>query len=434
MSQVIFSGFNGIDWNTILDSVMQQAREPYNSLTTRQTGFKSQLTSLGKLTSQANTLLTAAKDLQKSSGGDTVTATTTDAAAVSVSTQSSAIAGSYDVVVQSLARAQTTASVETLADTNTTIAATGGSLQIGDATVTLTGPVTLQGLADAINDTDDIGVAASIVRAGANAYRLVLTGKKTGADEAFAITNSLTGSALSFGANAVEASDASILVNNVEAVSSTNTFDSAAPGLTLTVLKADPGATVGVNVTASSAGLKTRIDSFVKAYNDLQTFVTDQNTKKANGDAGSLAGNPMLRQFTTQLRSGLSSAYGSGSLDRLSQIGIEFTITGTLKLDAKKLETALTSDPDAVVGLVTGATGAFGSIATMLDSYTNSGGLLKAGTDRLNAQVRSLDTQIAQAEDRLAVYRQTMQQEFLAAEMAMSRLSSQSSALSGIGG
>jgi len=37
------------------------------------------------------------------------------------------------------------------------------------------------------------------------------------------------------------------------------------------------------------------------------------------------------------------------------------------------------------------------------------------------------------AQDRLAIYRQTMQQEFLAAEMAMSRLRSQSNALSGAG-
>ena len=42
-------------------------------------------------------------------------------------------------------------STSTAADTNTTIVATGGTLTIGGATISVTGPVTLQGLADTIN-------------------------------------------------------------------------------------------------------------------------------------------------------------------------------------------------------------------------------------------------------------------------------------------
>jgi flagellar hook-associated protein 2 len=433
-SPITFSGFNNIDFNLILESVMKQARGPLTAIENRQAGFKAQLTSLGKLTSQTNTLRQAADDLADSTAGDTVTAATTDASAVGVSSGSGAVAGRYDVVVQQLARAQTTAAATTLPDTNTTVAATGGTLDIGGVTVTVPGSVTLQELAATINGTADIGVNASVVQSGSGAYRLVLTGKETGADESFSITNSLTGSTLTFGANAVEATDATILVNNVQAISKTNTFDSAVPGVTLTVLKADPVETIGINVTSSPAALKTRLEAFVKSFNDVIGFFNDQQTAQAKGDAGSLARDPMARQIRTQLRSSLTAAYGTGDLERLSQIGVEFTLTGTLKLNSTTFEKALTDNADGVMALLSGDDGAFAGVVSTLEAYTNTDGLLKSSRDRLTVQIRAMDTQLFQAQDRLAVQRATLQQEFIAAEIAMSRLNAQSSALAGVGG
>lgn len=433
-SPITFSGFNNIDFNMILESVMKQARQPLTTLESRQSGFKAQLTSLTKLSTQANALRTAADDLADTHSGDLVTASTTDAAAVGVSTGTGAIAGRYDVIVQSLARAQVTPSSTTYTDSNTTIVATGGTLEIGGKTVTIGGDVTLQQLAMAINGTADIGVTASVVRSGTSAYRLVLTGKNTGADKAFAVTNNLTGSTLAFGANAVEATDASILVNNVQATSSTNTFDAAVPGVTLTVLKEDPAATIGINVTSSSAAIKTRLEAFVKAFNELHGFFNDQQLAQARGEAGSLARDPMTRQMRSQMRTAIMADYGSGDLDRLSQLGLEFTALGTLKLDAKKLEKAMTDHPEGVHALLTSSTGAFRSIEKAVEVFTASDGLIKTSRDRLNAQIKAMNAQLATAEERLAVQRQTLQQEFIAAEMAMSRLRSQSSAISGFGG
>ncbi len=433
-SPVTFSGFNNIDFNMILDSVMKQARAPLTALEGRQSAFKQQLTALGKFTSQAAALKDAASALAKSTAGDAVAASTTDATAITVSAGTNAIAGRYDVIVQELARAQVTTSATTLPDATTTIAATGGSLTIGDTTVTLTGSVTLQQLATAINGTTDIGVRASVVQSSAGAFRLVLTGTTTGEAESFAITNDLAGSPLTFGGNAVEATDASILVNNVAVVSSTNVFDAAIPGMSLTVLKKDPATTVGVNVTADSGALKARLDTFVKAYNDLTVFLSEQRALDAKGDGTSIARDPMLRQIKNQLRSVMTAAYGTSSPDRLTQVGLEFTLAGTVKLDPKKFSEAFTSNPTGLQDLLSGSSGAFAAITGLIGTYTRTDGLLDTGKKRLTSQIRSMDGQLFQAESRLAVQRQTLQKEYLAAEIAMSRLNSQSSALSGIGG
>ena len=432
-SGITFSGFNNIDFNMILESVMQQARAPLTALETRQSTFKSQLSALGRFTSQSTTLEQAASDLAGATAGDAVTASTTDATAVGVAAGADAVAGRYDIVVQNLARAQVTASATTMADPDTTIAATGGSLTIGAVVVTLAGPVTLEELAAAINDAADVEVSASVLRSGTNAYRLVLTGKDTGAEAAYTVTNGLTDSTLTFGGNAVEAADATILVNNIQAVSSTNTFDSAVLGLTLTVLKEDPGGAIGINVTADSSALKARLETFVKAYNDLHTFALDQQSAMARGDQASLARDPMLRQVRAQLRGALTAAYGTGAPDRLSQMGLEFTLKGTLKLDATKFKTAFDAAPDDTLALLAGEDGAFAAVEAVLDAFTRTDGLLATGRQRLNDQIRALDRQLYQAQDRLTVQRRTLQQEFIAAELAMTRLRSQTSGLAGFG-
>lgn len=446
-SPITFSGFNNIDFNLILNSVMQQASAPLKALETRQSDFKARLSGFDKFRSEVVALQQTVNDLSTATAADTVSSSTTDSSAVSVSTGTDAQAGHYDIVVNELARAQVTAAATTVADAETTLVATGGSLTIGGVTVTVSSDMTLNDLADAINGTADIPAVASVVRASAGAYRLVLTGRETGQDAAFTITNALAGSSIAFtdtdgdgtsgdsaADNAIVASDASILVNNVAATSATNVFAAAIPGLTLTVFKKDPAETIGVDVTPDGASLKAKLESFVKAYNSLTKFASDQRTSAAGGNNGTLNRDPILRQLGQQLRSVLSSAHGSGDLDRLSQAGVEFTITGSLKLNTKTFDAAFESDPASLQSLVTGETSVFASLDSLLNAYTDSGGLIAANRTQISDQIRSLDSQLLDMQGRLAVQRAALQKEFLAAEVAMSRLQSQSGSLSGLGG
>src|SRR5262249_3782140 len=142
--------------------------------------------------------------------------------------------------------------------------ATGGSITIGGKAVTITGSVTLQQLANAINATAGTGVTASVVQSGTTAFRLVLTGQQTGAGNAFTVTNALTGgtgvtftdtdgdgiSGNSTADNAQQARDADFFVNNVEVISNSNTVTSAIPGVTLLLSRQDPTETVSINVSA----------------------------------------------------------------------------------------------------------------------------------------------------------------------------------------
>ncbi|MEI6245200.1 MAG: flagellar filament capping protein FliD [Acidobacteriota bacterium] len=448
-SPVTLSGFNNIDFGSIVTALMQQASEPLTALQTRQDSINSQIKTMASLGNRVSALKAAADDLADAEQFTAFSSSTSDNTAITSKTGTGAMAGHYDVQVLDLARAQVTATNSATADANTTIVASGGSMTIGGKTVNITGDVTLTGLAKAINNTKDMGVMASVVRSGANAYRLVLTSETTGQEGAFTLTNALTGgtSAVTFtdtdhdgttggdtADNAVQATNAKVLVNNIEAQSSTNEFSEAIPGVTFTVLKKDPAATIGLDVSANADALTASVNKFVSAYNDMANFMSDQNTAAGKGDETSIGHSPVLRQLRNEIRGLLLKSTGALSIKNLSQAGIEFTPGGQLKLNSKVFTAAVQDHPADIEALFTSKTGVFASLSASMKTYSRTGGFLSATKDRLNSQVKGLDSQIASMQARLAKQKLSLQQEFSATDSLMSSLKSQSSSLSSIGG
>ena len=444
---ITFSGFNDIDFNAVVNALMAQASQPLTALQTRQKSLQSQVGSYDKLGTHVAALRTAADSLGSQATLAMVSGTSSNAAAVSVATKTTATPASYDVIVNEIARAQVTVSNSTAPDANTTIVASGGTLQIGATTVTLTGDVTLQQLAAAINNTDGIGVTATVVRTGATSFKLALNAKDTGLANAFTITNGLTGgtgitftdtdnngvSGDSAADNAVTATDASILLNNIPITGSSNVFEEVVTGVTITAIRKDPAATIRVDVATDTTVAKEKIGALVSAYNEFIKFLQEQRTAAAGGDATSLGREPILRQLHGGMRSMLMGAFGAGSVTSLAEVGIELTQTGQLKLVESRFDEAVTADADAVRDMFGGATGAFPAMETMLDGYQQADGFIPASKLRLQQQIDSMNGQIEAMQRRLALQKETLQRQFAEADLMMSRLKSQASSLSGFG-
>jgi len=434
-SPITFSGFNQIDFNLVLSSIMTQASQPLVALQNRQAALQSQISTYDSLNSKVLALRTAADRLGSAESVSTLAATSSDEAALGASASNDAAPGIFEVVVNELARAQVTASTSSAPDANTTVVAGGGTLTIGGVTVTVAGNVTLQGLADTINDTDGIGVRAAVVRTAPGAYRLVLSGNLTGVANGFTVTNGLTGgTGVAFGGNAVEASDASLLVNDIPVTGSSNTFTDVVTGLTLTARQKDPAAVIRVEVAPDSSSLKTKVEDFITAYNDLVKFANDQRAAAAKGDAASIGREPMMRQLRNSLRSELLGPHGAEVVTRLAEVGVELTSSGTLELNESRFDEAIASNGEAVREMFAGTGGVFPSIEHVLDEYSTAAGFIPSAKDRLTKQITSMDGQIAAMQSRLALQRETLQREFTAADQAMTRLKNQSASLSNIGG
>jgi len=281
-------------------------------------------------------------------------------------------------------------------------AGTGGSYLGGSFTQDATQPSfsvlidssnnTLEGIRDAINKANG-GVTASIVSDGsASPYHLVLTSTKTGEKSSMKITldgdsgnppDSTLANLLAYdpgGSQKLQqttaAQDTKAVINGIAVTAASTSISEAIQGVTLNVLKTGSSS---VSISKDIGTLKSNLQNFVKAYNDLDKGIKDMmaydpETKKA----GVLQGDFTTQTIQSQLRRMMSSPITglSGSLTSLNQVGISFDKDGQLSLDSSKLQKAIDSNYNDIAAL-------FSSMGSATDgqiSYLSSTSATKPGT------------------------------------------------------
>lgn len=455
-SPITFSGFNNIDFGSVLNAIMQQERAPIAAIEAQRTTLQAQNSAFATFATKLAALESAVEDLAATDQLSRVKATSSDDTAVGISAGSATATGSYEVVVSTLARSQVLASTSTYNSLDTVIATSGviSLARFGDPPidVAVTGSMTLQDIAEAINNAPDAPVSASVVQVTPGQYRLVLTGRATGTANGFSVQFSTPlagGAGITFtdtDGNAVygdtaadniqAANDAQLTVNQIPITSSTNNIDSVVPGVTLQLRKADPASPVLVDVAKDQDASLAQLEAFATAYNDVVKFIGEQSSAGASGKPA-IARDPLVRGLRDALRYTLMGAEAGGTFARLAEVGVEFDGTGKIKINGSRFKDALDASPADVrqlFGGVNGVGGRFAELKKLIGGYTNAGGLVADVRDRIGQQVSQLGTRIATLENQLALRRAALQAEFIAADRAMSQLNSQGSSLSQLGG
>src|SRR5207253_6944938 len=107
-----------------------------------------------------------------------------------------------------------------------------------------------------------------------------------------------------------------------------------------------------LTVSRDTAGLKGKIDVFIKGYNDLVNFFKkEQSFDTTTKQAGSLLGDSTANLIRHRLASLLDTAVPGlpSGFSRLRDLGITSDTKGLLVLsDTAKLDSAMASDFDAV--------------------------------------------------------------------------------------
>lgn len=449
-SPITFSGFNNVDFGGVLNAIMQQERAPIAAIEAQRTTLQAQNSAFATLATRLATLRSAAADLAAGESVDKVTATSSDEAAVGISTGSSAVTGRYEVVVSELARAQVTQSESSYASANDVVATSGAVnlARFGDppVDVVITGSMTLQQLATAINEHPDSPVNASVVQVSPGQYKLVLTGRSPGTANGFTVSFSppLTGgqgltfkdtdgdglSGDSVEDNVQGAVNAQLTVNQVAVTSATNTLTDVVPGVTLTLKKKDPASVVTIDVTKDTGKTAAQVEAFASAYNALVAFMNEQNTAATAGKPG-IGRDPVVRGLRDSLRSAVANAEEAGVYRGLAEVGIGFDATGKITVDQNVLKAAVSGSPNDVRTLFASR---FEAMKTLISGYTDAGGLVADARTRIGSQVARLGARIDTMEGQLAIRRAALQREFIAADRAMSQLNNQGSTLSQLGG
>src|SRR6185503_10417607 len=110
MAGVTFSGFNGFDFGSIIDAIMQSESQPLVALQTQQQSVKDKDAALVQLNSFISALQTQAGTLTGATTFSNVAAQSSAPTVATTSAGSGALAGRYDVSIAFLAKGQVTSS------------------------------------------------------------------------------------------------------------------------------------------------------------------------------------------------------------------------------------------------------------------------------------------------------------------------------------
>ncbi len=461
MASITSTGIgSGLDVESIVTQLMALESRPLNLLQQAKSSLDTKLSAIGTLQSRMSALRDSANALTSVSLWNQTTATSSNAAALKVSTSTGAAAGSYAVQVSRLASTQTLASTAfsgpdavigegsltielgTWTGTPTT---TGFTAKSGATPVTVTigpGETSLAAIRDKINAAG-AGVTASLVT-DATGTRLSLRSTETGAENAFRITasettddgNPATGlSAFAYSATAASpmtrsqtASNAEATINGIAVSSARNTLEGVLDGLTLT-LSQTTTTPVDVTVAADTAAIQKSIETFVSAYNDVANYIRDQT--KYNPDTkvgGTLQGDRLVGSLQAQLRAIVNEgSSASGTFQRLTDIGISFTSTGTLSINSSRLGNALGNLPElrkvlAADGADAASSGFIDRFKDFATSILGAEGAFEGRTNSLRGQISLNQKSQDSMERRLDQTEQRLRRQYQALDTAMSSL------------
>ncbi len=443
MAQQISGLVSNLDTPAIIDALMNVAKLPQMQLTDKKNDLSKLVTALQALNTKTASLAESAKKAADPASWAVLGAkVSSDAATANV--RSNASATSLTFSVDRVAQSQIS-----LSDSFGSVAElTGGastlSLKVGDTVteIDVSGITSPANLAAAISRSD-AGVAASISSstdaAGNQTYRLQLTGKTTGADQAFSL---YAGDAAAVaGGTATElslttartAQDAQVTIWPGSAAqqsitSSSNTFTDLLTGLDVTVAKVS-SEPVTVEVASDTEALTKLGSNLVSQLNQVLSEITTQTASKTSTDAdgnpvvtgGVLSGNSGVRMLALDL-----TQAASRGIDGLSPstIGITMNKDGTFAIDEEKFAAALADDPSKVQSVLSGIAERVDQVATRAsDKYD---GTLTAQITSTDRQISDLGTRISNWDAALEVRRTALERQWAALEVALSKLNGQS--------
>lgn len=416
------TGASGLAIDSIVTGLMTIEKQPLTEIQTQISSYNTKLSAYGTLKSGLSTFQAAVDKLSTAAKFNAQAATLSDNSSMTATSDGTATNGSYSISVSQLAASQ---KLTTSAYTNMTDVVGTGTMTISFGTYTAADATagtpaaftantdktaltinidstnnTLSGIRDAIN-AQNASVSASIVNDGTG-YRLVVTSKDTGAvnslkiDVADADGNNTDASGLSSMAydplaaagsgqnmtQLVAAQNALLKVDGLDISKPSNTLNDVIQGVTLN-LKSITSTSTTLSVATDTTTIQASVQSFVDAYNKLNTSLRDL-TKFVDGGSssnGPLLGDSTTRDITVKLKSMLSRPSTTATTYRtLSDIGVSVGSDGSLSLNSTKLQTALSTNLGDVAKL-------FAPSATSTDpqvTYMGSNAQTATGTYAVN--------------------------------------------------
>src|SRR5581483_44265 len=426
-SSAIFTGSSNFaqDFQSVIDRSVAIASLPIEQLTNDKTALTNQANDLSSLDTKFTALQSAIDALGNS--GSSFTAQSSNPATVSATAAAGAAEGSFTVEVVGLGSYTTTMSkgaLTAIADPSTQNISSSSTytLRVNGQSFTINpSSNSLDSLVQAINATPGANVRASIVNVGpasAPSYRLTVQGTKLNAD-----TIQLNDGSTDLLDTLATGENASYKINGMSTAIQTDSRTIVlAPGVTAQLLQQSPtGQPTTIDVSVNSGGIGDALSSLADAYNAVIDLLNQQHGK----DGGSLQGLSIVNSLTNSLRDMSLYSAGSGSIQSLTDLGLELGRDGKLSFDAATFQAATASGTAAIASFLgNAASGGFLKNASddLKAVEDPSSGTLQNAIQSTQDRITSTDQQIQTNQDRVDQLRQNLQEQMAAADALVASL------------
>ncbi|WP_336289079.1 flagellar filament capping protein FliD [Aeromonas dhakensis] len=451
---------SGLDLESVIaasvDAKKAQLMQP---ITTKKTNTQITLSGVGQLKSAIASFVTTLQAMAKDDAFNKRSINITqdkDNPVLKVESKAGASNGRYDISVEQLAKSS---KFDGTFDSSTTPLITqDGKLtfKAGDKTfdVDVKAGDSLQSIRKRINnDADNFGLSVNIMNTSDGKSKLMIDSGVSGDGKDLQITGStteLTDNLVSKLTKSQSAQDAKIKVDGNTLTSATNTFDGTIVGLKLTVLRESDSTTTTdtngnpvktyssnkVDVTTDKAGIKDMVKSFVDGYNALVKKSNDLGKRnsivagKSQNDGGALAGDATTRAVVNMMNGLITEpSKKSSTYSTIFQMGIKMDNKGVLSIDDTKFSEAIDKNFDQVVAVFGGKDGVAGKLASQLETYSKTGGLLAKREDSLNSDLREVSRKESDVTAQLTKYQETLRARYGSLDSMLAKMNKSASYL-----
>jgi flagellar hook-associated protein 2 len=475
----------------LIQTIIQYESQPRYSLEDRKTALTTRNTVLSDLDSKLSSLHSLAKKLTDplTDYFASKTASTSNSDVFAASADSTAFVGNHDVTIERLASSDTRVSKQ-YASVGTNLRSffdTNGSqtfeIEVAHPTdedsnnrVTVSVNINATGATDkdvlkeialAINDamaakvsdetiTADERMTATVVtevsgksrlqfKSGQSGFtnRLNFTDSANSLLSTLEVTNGVQAAGTSGGyitAVGTTAEDSplnsKLAVDGLTFYRDNNNIDDVITGTSLT-LKNITTKKETLKISADSESVRGEIESFIKAYNDVATYLKSKSSVDPETKTrGALAGDTTYTYLRTSLRSLLSeqvAGLSTGAPSYLFQIGISANNDGTLKIaDSEKFENAVTAGSSSISNLFKSPNGVANKVLNFMQDFVKVGGILDESREGIGDQIKSVDRRLQTFDARMAQREEQLRLQFAKMQEASLLMGRQSAAFSSL--
>jgi len=236
-----------------------------------------------------------------------------------------------------------------------------------------------------------------------------------------------------------QAQNAIFSLNGVTGIErASNTVSDLVSGISFNLINSG-SATVTVGTDTKET--VTKVQEFVDAYNDIVTFLAEQNKieRQEEGEDVTNVFSPLAKtriddNALMSLRGDIAAAVAAGgsTVRIFADLGIKTQRDGTLELDQDTLEDALAAESDSVSELLRSYGDRAGLTGGTINQYTRFNGMIDASITNNEDRITDLNERIARAEASIAQQENTLKAQFARLEATMARMQSQQSQLTSI--